>query len=561
MTKPDVFLTWLDDHPQCYIWLVAAVIAAGAALAIRSWLQAKPGDRPQPDWKWGLVLLAILLAGRWPSMMIPRELNPDESQLFASAHALTHDPVFWRSVDGHTAGPLDFFALVPAGWLGGWDSYAGVRVTALLLLAVSLTLIHQTLALVYPPRTVRFATFSAAVLEALTNSVDLLHYSTELIPVLWLSFAAYAAVRRWHAGGGPGWSGLGGLLLGAVPLSKLQPAPIALFAGLAWLWAEWRARGPERSRHLVYLLTGAVLPAFFFIMPVVIAGQWDNFIIPYVLINLGYVAAGDSGLSSLLDNTLLKSQQEDSLLHYWLPAMLLWCVLAFRLRLPADRAARMLSLVALAGTFLSVACVLRAGRPFLHYWQLVVPALTLLLGALLGNLAANGLSAPARWLMAACALALPAALGGYRLQKPNFFMGAFTYFETHPRNPVSNRILAHAAPGDTIATWGWSNYIYVETGLRQVTRDVHVAYLLIAGPYRDFYRDRYLADMLVLRPAIFVDSVGPCSIHFQAPHLKHDANFPELGALVRAYYVLVDEVDGAQIYRRRDLLASAPAPK
>lgn len=546
---------WLDDHPGSYPVVLGLVLAAAAGLALHSWLRPRPTDGPRPDWRWGLVLLLVLLAGRWPGLLLPRELNPDESHVFAGTHALAHDPVFWRAIDGATSGPLNFFALMPAGWVFGWDSFPGIRLTALLLLAGCLTLVHQCLALVYPPRAVRLATLSAAAFEAVTNSVDLLHYSTELLSLLWLAGAGYAAGRRWLRAGGPGWSGLGGLLLGAVPMSKLQAAPLALASGAVWLWAEWRARGPGGGRHLVYLVVGAVLPLVLFVVPVLIAGHWDNFITSYFLFNFSYTATGTDSLLQLLRDVSAKSIEQDSLLGFWLPATLIWCALAFRVRPLPDRAARVTTWLAFGATVVAILCVLRAGRPFLHYWQLVVPPVTLLLGALLGNLAAAPVTR--RWsdrsLIALCALVLLAGPYWHRVRNPNRLVGAFTYFERHPRNTVSARVLAHARPGETLAVWGWANYLYVETGLRQATQDAQIERAITPGPLQAFFRDRFLADLMVTRPALFVDAVGPCSLYFQSPALKHDRNYPELGAVIRTDYVLVDEVDGAQIYRRRDL--------
>ena len=51
----------------------------------------------------------FLLAWRWPFLLQASEYNPDESQLLAGALTLTRDPVFWRSVDGTTSGPLNFY--------------------------------------------------------------------------------------------------------------------------------------------------------------------------------------------------------------------------------------------------------------------------------------------------------------------------------------------------------------------------------------------------------------------------------------------------------------------
>lgn len=64
-------------------------------------------------------MAAALPGFRWPLLWVPHHLNPDESRLIAGALARRHDPVFWHSVGGGTAGPLDYFSAV-AGRLGRW---------------------------------------------------------------------------------------------------------------------------------------------------------------------------------------------------------------------------------------------------------------------------------------------------------------------------------------------------------------------------------------------------------------------------------------------------------
>ncbi len=557
MNHPSPLFIWLDDHPKCYLWFVGVALAGGLILALRAWFRPATEPGPHTDWAWGLVLLAILAAGRWPSMLIPAQLNPDESQFIAGAHTLTQDPVFWRSVDGTTSGPLNFFVLWPAGWLAGWNSFLGARLTALFLLAAAFMLFHQTLVIACRTTAVRLATLAAVTGLALTNSVDLLHYSSELVSVTWMGVAAYAAARRWVMAGGPGWCALGGLALGAIPMSKLQPVPIALVAGLGWVVAEIIHRQPGSERHLVYLLAGAILPSALFVGQVLLAGEWSNFTTSYILTNLQYTA-GQGSVGHLNETWLAKSQEEDSLLHLWLPAMMMWCVLA--LRPVRDRATHFVAVAAVLGLGVSVFCVLSPGRPFLHYWQLALPGLTCLLGALLASVRTR----PARferWLMAACAVALVGGLWSHRLAQRSFFMGAFSYFETHPPHPVAVRVLAHARSGEAMAVWGWATHLYVGTGLRQATRNADCDRLLSPGKLQEYFRDRYLADVMVNRPEIFVDAVGPESVYFRSPELKHYRNFPELGAVIRRDYVLVEKTEGVEIYRRRDLVAPAPTPR
>lgn len=210
------------------------------------------------------LILAIFVAGRWPTFVVPREMNPDESQLLAGARALVHDPVFWRSVDGHTAGPLAFFALVPAGILTDWNGFLPARYTALGLAIITFTLLHQCVSLVAGRRLARVVGLGAVVFEALTNAPNLLHYSTELMPVALGTGAAYVAIRRWVHDGQRLWNFAGGVLLGAMPLAKLQAAPLAAIFGGAWLIAEFLARRQEGLRPKLVLVGGALVPAALF---------------------------------------------------------------------------------------------------------------------------------------------------------------------------------------------------------------------------------------------------------------------------------------------------------
>ena len=157
--------------------------------------------------------------------------------------------------------------------------------------------------------------------------------------------------------------------------------------------------------------------------------------------------------------------------------------------------------------------------------------------------------------MAVCALGLVGSLLYHRAVHRNYFLGAFTFFRQNPLSELSARVAAHARPGEAIAIWGWSSYVYVETGLRQASREAHFGGAIAPGGMRTYFRERLLADFMQTNPAMFLDSVGPCSLGSPPLELfSHERYFPELAAVIRANYLKVDEVTGARIYRRRDLL-------
>ena len=555
MMNCDALLAWLDQDQAFYFLLVGGLIVVALVLAILPLLRDHAGEKREHDWGWGALVLAILAAGRWPSIFFPREINPDEGQLLAGAHALLHDPVFWRSVDGGTAGPLDFFALWPAGAVFGWQTYFTARITALLLVAITLIMAHQCIALIWGRKVARVAGLAAVCLEALTNTVDLLHYSTELMSMALLTAAAYAAIRRWVYQGGLIWYVLGGLLLGAVPLAKLQAMPLAAGMGLGWLLAEVFSKEPNATHRILCLLAGAFLPVTLFAGQITITGEWENVIIPYFYANVEYTKQGVTSPLLLLGTMLDFSIRQDSLLHLWLPGSIVWLVLMLRLRHFADQAARVFTLASFAAFLLALICVYYPGNPALHYWQIAVAPCAFLLGAMTGNLLSTSPQSSRkrdRWLVAVCAFSLVGTLLVHRAWTPNSFMGYRAFFQHHPHTKLVSRLISQSRPGDSIAIWGWTNYVYVETGLRQAVRDGDFPRSFEVGSYCQFYRKRFLADLVSAKPTFFLDSTGPYNSIYKIPELAHDKNFPELAAVIKANYILSDEVVGARLYRRRD---------
>src|SRR5579862_3568791 len=67
--------------------------------------------RPRPSWLdqpviFFLVVCGCLLVLRWPEIIWPQGINPDEAQTFAQAMRFCVHPVPWRDVDGNTSGPF-----------------------------------------------------------------------------------------------------------------------------------------------------------------------------------------------------------------------------------------------------------------------------------------------------------------------------------------------------------------------------------------------------------------------------------------------------------------------
>ena len=532
--------------PAALGWVLLLLATGWSLRAVR-----EPGAAASLGWKWWGLAAAILVCFRWPLLWITHPLNPDESQLIAGALTLRHDPVFWRSVDGATAGPLDYYPLLPAAWADGYASYAVSRLIALAVVFASVVFVGEALALTAGAALARVALLPALAAAGFTTDPDFAHYSTELMPGLLLAAAGYAAVRQGRAPA-PRWPWLTGLLLGAVPWAKLQAAPIA-----AVLWAlvavrEYRA---GRARSLTPLVIGALLPALACLSLAVLTRQTEHLIVPYILRNFAYVGAPQfswwASAAGQWQNAL-----SDGYLAFWLVGTGFFVAgLGFRRSRTVPAAALLLFAV---GVFSALA----PRRPSAHHLQLMVLPLLWLAGAALTlrwRPEATPAAARNRLLMAGlflgCGLLPQMALraGGF---------DPFAAINSAGVNPARQELVAlvraYSNPGEPLAVWGWRCALYVEAGRPQATRQAQTEAQIYPSTLQPYFLRRYLEDFQAANPPVFADAVGPGNFAYVNRERAHES-FPPLRAWVRARYTLVADLDGTRLFVRNDRLDAVKA--
>lgn len=552
-------LLWFDENPVRYWWLVYTTVAVVACVAYRPLLRTPSAatDEHGPDWRWGLAIFALLLAGRWPYLVVSTELNADESQMLAGAITLRHDPVFWRSVDGNTAGPLDFYALLPASWVFGPVGYLPARVTSLLLLGSALWLLHAGVARLGGRTAARIATLPSLAFTALTTHRDFTHYSTEQLPLLLLGAAFFLGVGEFQAAQPRRWVRFClGLVLGAVPLAKLQGIPLgAALAGLlvcsdlrrpGFRWNDYRGAW-------LAMVAGALVPAAGFGAMALATGEWDNALASYIHGNLSYATNSGFTLARNLDRLAANIAQPGDLVPWWVGGTFLFAIGAVATRRPPPAGGRAALPTAVALLLVGVFAVLAPNRPYAHYLFFLLPPLVWVTAACAARLIDGGTSASRsrRALTVGLLLLGPAAVLAGRVGRPHPQAGLLAAHAQRPPSEAVRLIIALAPPGEPLAVWGWMSSYHVETGRHQALRESHSDYQISPGPLQPFYRQRYLADMRRNPPAIFVDATGPGNFMHTDRAVAHDAIFPELASHVRENYRLAAEANGCRIYARR----------
>ena len=543
---------WLDAHPAFY-WTLAVV----ATLALGGWivlgLRAAAHEKSFRYSGWGFagLLLLFLAAWRWPFLFCASEYNPDESQFIAGAMALAHDPVFWRSVDGVTSGPLDFYVLLPLHWLGLPFDYFTARVTALLLTWITLLFVLRAFRAYAPAAVAQLAVLPGAVFFAAASHHDFVHYSSELAPLALLALAVGQIERR---------PLVATFVAGCLPWAKLQAAPLAV-AVVGWqLWQVWKNRptGPAFPWHRGAALIGlAAAPSLLGVILVAAFGQFSHFYRRFFLQNVAYVVQG-----GLPFNTVVRDMgnfaRESGHFYPWLGATLLLLAVLGIIYLRQRAKLPPLFWLGAALTLAAVVCILAPTRASLHYLFFLTVPLTLWSGILLCDLWAGGTS---RRLLAGLALLCALVPLYTRVRQPGpDMMGNLA---EHWRQPYSSLglVLRHwHLPGARLALWGWMSSAYVEGGLPQATQDTVSQWCILDVPQREYYRATFLSDLQRNRPEVFVDAVGPGAPFFYTRATQAHEIYPALADYVHQHYRLVIDLNHARVYVRADILEQHPLP-
>jgi hypothetical protein len=109
-----------------------------------------------------------------------------------------------------------------------------------------------------------------------------------------------------------------------------------------------------------------------------------------------------------------------------------------------------------------------------------------------------------------------------------------------------------AKPGDLVTVWGFAPELYVETGTLPATRDSHMPYqMMFAGPLLAYYRDRFMEDLQLRPPKVFVDAVGPGQSEYRDREAHGYETFPALREYVDRNFYLAGDVDGVRVFARK----------
>lgn len=238
--------------------IAAFALCCGVVLLIALRTESRPFD----DVLMVATIILLIVAGRWPSILMPGPLNPDESMMLAQAMKFDTDLVPWRAIDTGTGGPINSYLLLVGHWLGASFGYPLARMTAIGCLVVTLCLSYLTLRRIGSTKAAAIAVLPACAFLATATQNDFLHYSSELASLAAIAFLAFVAsgfsrkVIEWRR------DVIRGLLVGCcaflVAMAKVQGVPLGASVAICVL-ALTAGTVATFARRIVLVVVGGAL--------------------------------------------------------------------------------------------------------------------------------------------------------------------------------------------------------------------------------------------------------------------------------------------------------------
>ncbi len=534
-------LYWLPVYALCWLLL---------------WVAIKPsiGNRI-----YLLAAIGLLFLLRLPSIVFNNEINPDESQMITQALTLWYDPVYFRSVDGTTGGPLDSYFLVLPGLLGMPFDYITAHFTAFCLVAVCLYLLFQTARRWFGDPAARMALLPLIFTLGLTRNGDFLHYNSELIALglLSASYLLYARLLRQERPS-VGVLAAVGLMLGMVPFGKLQAVPLAavvgLFVGIDVFIRPALTVG-EKVIRLVTLGVSAVAFPIVVILLTKANGVYDDFIRFYIEGNFRY-ASNTNQLDSLisLPHFLRRGTEFEWLAYFALVVWIAGLLMGGKRERVLWQVSGFISSLLVATLF----AITRTGSEYVHYLYFLTGPI--LFGFAYGWQRLN-VGGPSGWWVGLGATAFFLLIFGaviiqqYRRNEalnpyPSDQQGGWV---VQP-SVVSKVVQRYAKVGEPLVVWGWRCDYYVQTKMPQGVAENHSIRSAFAHPMLADYQRRYINDFRRSVPPVFVDAVGSQNLWMTDRRTQGHELIKPLGQFVAAHYTLIGLANDARIYVRNDRL-------
>jgi hypothetical protein len=520
------------------------------------------------------VLIAFVITSRWPSLFWYKGYSIDEDQFLSAAWILIKDPIFFRSVETGSSGPMNIYPMLASMVFGINPGFISIRIVALCITCAALILFYFACKKVSAVEYARTGILIPVAFFGLTSFWDFSGYSSELPSIFYLSIGMVCASSIFAINLPEElfklrvYSFFGGFFISLVPFAKLQGVYLALFTSgvlLSAIFLNKHFKIKEKIVSAFVAISGGLSFPLLFVGLLWSTSSFGYFFNSYILNALAYVESGHKGFNPFVFAWEIIQKGIDFQIIFlgWSFITIISLIVLLIIYIIQKRVSGFLSFfLCLSFVLIAFYTVIAPRRDWAHYLLFVPVYLGISMGVLLQVLDNNTFFERQKYkstiLCILVILICVFPIGIYRSIKTNPWIGsAHQWLPVHSQSysPVGKAILKAANSNySNLCVWGYNPDYHSETKLNQSTR-LNISTGLFTNNYlQDFFRKTYLEDLQKNKPEIFVDATA----RNQFPALNDPEKYrheviPEIRDFVAENYTLIEEIDGVRIYKWKEV--------
>lgn len=483
----------------------------------------------------GLMLLSM----RIPVIQFNNQLNVDESQMVSNLRVFKIDPIYWKSIDGGTVGPLAYYIALGATYFFDPINFTSLRCLGFFCLVFNLVLYYKIALKTTGIFAAKLSTFLLLCFFTFLTHPDFLHYSSEQLPVLLINISLYLQLVTW--GGASAKKGVLffiGFLLAMIPFVKIQAIPICGIIGLFQLIPFYRNWSSQGRVNFMIFCSGIIT---YFILFIAIAAYFqvlDDYWTYYIEDNLIYTGTNKTpyGLVKLIK---LLGKSFDFF------ALFLSGGLAFLFALLLNRKGLsqlylyLFVLLFLSGLFAAV--ITRNNFP--HYLYLIVFPIGLVFAYSVHAIP----NSHRKYSYIPLAIMLTWVVG-----KESFGNQVSNHLVHMKRDknlamsPVGTYLHRIAKTGDRMSVWGWQGSLYIEADVLQASSENQTIHCMQPSELMGEHIQRYLRNLESNKARIIVDASQDDPLY-----LTPIEKIPAVSQYIQRNYTLDTTIAENRIFIRR----------
>jgi hypothetical protein len=571
-------LLYWSDNRMLYMAISFGLLSLLAFLCVIPTLNNKTSFKHiitvlKSEYVFIFTLFAFVFAARWPSLFWYKGYSIDEDQFLSAAWTLIKDPIFFRSVETGSSGPMNIYPMLVSVILGIIPGFISIRLISLFMTCSALALSYFACKKITAIQYARTGILMPSAFFGLTSFWDFSGYSSEVPSILYLCIGLACASFIFNISCSNAlfkcsvYGFFGAFFISLVPLAKLQGVYLALFTGgvlILAIFLNHQLTIKEKIWSAFFATCGGLVFPLMFSYLMWCSGSFDYFLNSYFLNALAYVDSGHQGFNPIVFTWQIIQKGIDFKIIFlgWSViftfSLLILSVIFFK---KSRINGFLLFALCLLFVVLAFFTVIAPRRDWAHY-LLFVPiylgiSLSVIMHVLDNNTCFIKIKYKSNILCVLVILFCVFPIGTYRSIKTNPWIGtAKNWMPVHSGtySPVGKAILRAVSSNDSyLCVWGYNPDYHSETRLNQSTRLNISTAQFNANNLQPFFRRTYLEDLQKNKPEIFVDATA----RNQFPALNDPEKFrheviPEIRDFVAANYTLLEDIDGVRIYKWKE---------